>query len=95
VDVPGRAGRFGGIVERRGEAVQQRPVSVQHIGDRGLEQLLLAVEVVVERTHPDVGGLRDLQYRHVDLAFGDQPLCRLDERGPGALFAPLQPIRRL
>ena len=78
-----------------GEPVQQRAVGVEHVGDRGLEQLLLAVEVVVEGTHPDVGGLGDLQDRHVDLALGDEPLRGLDQRRPGALLAPLQAVGRL
>ena len=84
--------RLGGVVDRLGEPVQQRAVRVEHVGDRGLEQLLLAVEVVVEGTHPDVGGLGDLQDRHVELALGDQPLRRLDQRRPGALLAPLQAV---
>jgi hypothetical protein len=70
-------------------------VGVQHVGDRGLEQLLLAVEVVIEGTHPDVGGPGDLQDRHVDLPFGDQPLRGFDQRRPGALLAPLQAVGRL
>ena len=81
--------RLGGVVDGRGEPVQQRPVGVEDLGDGGVEQLLLAVEVVVERTHPDVGGLGDLQHRHVEPALGDQRLRRLDQRRPGALFAAL------
>ena len=68
---------------------------VEHIDDRGLEQLRLAVEVVVEGAHPDVGGLGDFQDRHVDPSLGDQPLGGLDQRRPGALFAPLQSVGRL
>ncbi len=67
-------------------------MGVEHLGDGGLEQLLLAVEVVVERPHPDVGGLRDLQDRHVDLARGDEALRGLDQRRARALFAPLEAV---
>ena len=31
-----------GIVDRRGQSVQQRAVGIQYLGDCGLEQLLLA-----------------------------------------------------
>jgi hypothetical protein len=57
-----------------------------------LEQLLLAVEVVVEGTHADVGGLSDLQDRDVDPSLGDQPLRGLDQRRSGALLTPLQAV---
>ena len=65
---------------------------VEHLGDGGLEELLLAVEVVVERAHPDVGGLGDLQDRHVELACGDEALRGLDQRGAGALLAALEAV---
>ena len=83
-----------GIVDRRREVVKQGAVGVEHLGDGGFEELLLALEVVVERAHPDVGRLSDLQHRHVDLARGDERLRRLDQRGAGALFAPFQPVDR-
>ena len=70
-------------------------MGVEHVGDRGLEQLFLAVEVVVERAHPDVCGLGDLQDRHVELARGNERLRGLDQRGARALFAPLQPVDRV
>ena len=54
-----------GSVDRRGEPVQQRAVGVQHLGDGSLEQLLLALEVVVERTDADVGGLSDREHGHM------------------------------
>ena len=76
----------------RGQLVQQRAVCVEHLGDRGLEQLLLAVEVVVERAHPDVGGLGDLQDRDVDLACGDEALRGPDQRSAGALLAALEAV---
>jgi len=72
--------------------IEQRPCRVKHVADRGLEQLLLAVEVVVERTHADVGGLGDLEYRHVEFAFGDQPLAALTR---AALVRCLRRSRRL
>ena len=53
------------------------------------EELFLAVEVVVERAHPDVGGLGDVQHRHAEPAFSDESLRRGDQRGPGALLASL------
>ena len=49
-------------------------VGVEGVLDGGVEELLLALEVVVERAHPDVGGLGDLQDRDVDLAGRDEGL---------------------
>ncbi len=72
--------------------VEQCAVRIEHLGDGSLEQLLLALEVVVERAHPDVGGLGDLQDRDIDLARGDECLSRRDQCGAGALFAPLEAI---
>ena len=72
--------------------VQQRAVCIEHLGDGGFEELLLAFEVVVERSHPDVGGLRDLQDRDVDLACGDEALRGLDQRSAGALLAALEAV---
>ena len=65
------------------EPIQQRPVGVEDLGDGRVEQLLLAVEVVVERTHSDIGCLGDLQHRDVEPALGDQRLSRIDQRRPG------------
>ena len=67
---------------------------VEHIGDGGLEQLLLALEVVVERPHADVGRLSDLQHRHVQLARGDEALRGLDQGCAGALLSPLEAVDR-
>ncbi len=87
--------RFGGIVERFGELIEQGSVVVEHIGDRGLEQLFLAVEVVVERPHPNVCGLRYLQHGHVGLARRKEHPCGLNQRRARPLFAPLQPVDRV
>jgi hypothetical protein len=87
--------RLRRVLDGFGEPVQHRPVSVEYVGDGRVEQLLLAVEVVVERTHPDGGGLGDLQDGHVDLSLGDQPLRGSDQRRSGALFAPRQAVGRL
>ena len=70
-------------------------MAVEHVGDSGFEEFFLAVEVVVERAHPDVGGLGDLQYRHVELALRDERLRGLNQRGTRALFAPLKPVDRV
>jgi len=80
---------LGRVVEARGELLEQATVAVERLLDRGLEPLLLAVEVVVERAHPHVGRLGDLHDRHVGLTGGEQGLRRADQRGAGALLAPL------
>jgi len=48
---------LGGVVHLRGELVEQGAVRVEGLLDGGVEQLLPALEVVVERAVPD---LRDL-----------------------------------
>jgi hypothetical protein len=65
-------------------AVDQLPPAFQHLLRGGLEQLLLAVEVVVERPEADVGLLGDLgDARPVPAALGDQPHGGVDEGLPG------------
>ncbi len=67
-------------------------MGIEHLGDGGVEQLLLALEVVVERPHPHIGRLGDLQNRHIDLARGDERLRSLDQRGARTLLAPYQSV---
>ena len=75
-----------------GQVVEQLTVAVHHGLDGSLEQLLLGLEVVVEGAHPDVGGLGDLQDRHVRPAFGDERLRSPDESGPGPGLATVQSV---
>ena len=59
---------IGGLSQQElSQLVQQRGVGIECLVDRGLEKLFLAVEMVVERAHADVRGLRDLKHRHVQL----------------------------
>ena len=86
---------LGGIVDVGGELVQRGAVGVEDVVDGGVEQLLLAVEVVVERAHSDVGGLGDLQDRDVGSPVGDEALGGPHECRAGARLAPLEAVRRL
>ena len=83
---------LGGVLDAGGEVVEQLAVGVHHGLDGGLEELLLGLEVVVERAHAHVGGLGDLQDRHVRPALGDEGLRRPDEGRPGPGLAPVQPV---
>ena len=76
------------------EPIQHGAVRVEDIAHSGLEQLFFALEVVVERPHPDVGGLSDLQNRNVELARRDHRLGSFDQCHPGPLLAALQPVDR-
>ncbi len=69
-------------------------MGVERLGDRSLEQLLFALEVVVEGTHSHIGRLGDLQDGHVDLVRRDEALRRLDQCRPRALFAARQAVAR-
>jgi hypothetical protein len=69
-------------------------VGIERLGDRRLEELLLALEVVVEGTHSHIGRLRDFQDGHIDLVRGNEALRRLDQRGSRALFASLEAVDR-
>lgn len=92
-DEPKAAGkRLGRILAIDGELVEQRPEIIEDLVDRGLKQFVLAVEVVVERTHPNVGGLGDLEHRHVELSGRDEALSSTDERPPGLHLAPFQAV---
>src|SRR5689334_19031877 len=64
---------------------------VEYLAHGGGEEFVLAVEVVVERTHSDVGGLGDVEHRHVEPARGDEALRGADQCRPGALLASLHP----
>ena len=76
---PDRAGEGErGVVDVDAELVEQGAELVEHVGDRGLEQLGLAGEVVVERAEADVGGLGDL----LDAGLG------------GGVARPASPVRR-
>ena len=73
-------------------AVDQLPPAFQHLLRGGREQLLLAVEVVVERPEADVGLLGDLgDAGPVPAALGDQPHDGVDEGLPRAGLTPVQP----
>ena len=93
---PGDPGAHGEQLGRVGEAgggpVDQLPPAFQHLLRGGREQLLLGVEVVVERPEADVGLLGDLgDARPVPAALGDQPHRGVDECLPGPGLTPVQP----
>lgn len=75
-----------------GQLVEYRAEVVEHLVDRRLEQLFLTVEVVVERTHPDVRGLGDLEHRHVEFAGRDKSPSGADECRASAHLAPFQAV---
>ena len=56
-----RAKTLGGVVCVCAEPVEKGAVGIERLFDRGVEQLFLALEVVVERAHSHVGGLRELE----------------------------------
>ena len=93
---PGDPRAHGEQLRRVGDAgagaVDQLPPAFQHLLRGGLEQLLLAVEVVVERPEADVGLLGDLlDAGPVPAALGDQPHRGVDEGLPGPGLTPVQP----
>ena len=84
-----RAKTLGGVVCVCAEPVEKGAVCVERLFDSGVEQLFLALEVVVERAHSHVGDLGDLHDRRVGLPDGQQGLCPADQRGARLLLAPL------
>ena len=84
--------QLGRVGDAGAGPVDQLPPAFQHLFGGGLEQLLLAVEVVVERPEADVGLLGDLgDARPVPAALGDQPHRGVDEGLPGPGLTPVQP----
>jgi hypothetical protein len=65
---------FGGVVCVCAELVEKGAVGVERLFDRGMEQLFLAVEVVVERAHSHVGGLGEFEDGDVGSAGGEEGL---------------------
>ena len=71
-----------------------RAVLLEDLLDRGVEQVLLALEVVVEGAEPDVGRVGDLLDADLRrIARGEQHAGGLDERRPGAGLPSVQPAR--
>jgi hypothetical protein len=90
---PDRAGEGQcGVVDVDAELVEQCAELVEHVGDRGFEQLGLAGEVVVERAKADVGGVRDLLDAGLrgSVASQHRP-CGGDEFVASLSLAPLDP----
>src|SRR5271165_2134200 len=77
-----------------GRPVDHAAPALEDLARRGLEQLVLALEVVVERSEADVGGLGDLlDAGPLPAPFGDQSDRRVDQCLPGSGFATVQPGR--
>jgi hypothetical protein len=55
-------------------------VHIEDLSECRLDKLFLAVEVVLERSDPHVGGLGYFQHRHIELAGGDESLHGLPSR---------------
>ena len=80
------------VADVRAGPVDHLPPLFQQLSGRGPEQLLLAVEVVVERPEADVGLLGDLgDARAVAAALGDQPHRGIDQGLPCPGLTPVQP----
>src|SRR6478672_2146701 len=78
------------VVYPLGQPVQERAELVKRVLDRSGEQLLLGLEVVVERAHPHVGSLSDLEDGNADPARRDERLGSLDQRRTSACLAALK-----
>jgi hypothetical protein len=78
------------------DGVQKGAVFFQGESDGGVEQLVLAGEVVVEGAKADIRRLGDLLDAHVGPPLlGEKPLRGGDQRGPGACLAPIQAVGHL
>lgn len=82
----------GWVVDVGGQLVEETAEQLEDVFYRRFEQLLLALEVVVEGTQPHVGGLGDLLDRDVEIPGGDEALGRADEGRPRARPAPIEPV---
>ena len=78
------------VVQARGQLVEHGGEQAEGVVHGGAEELLLAVEVVVERSQAHVRGLGDLQDRDVGRPGGEEGLGRADQRGAGVRLAPVQ-----
>jgi hypothetical protein len=75
----------------RGDLVQHRAVLLDDLLHGRVEELLLGLEVVVERPETDVGGLGDLLDAHPGRVAGGQQLPRRrHQRRPRPGLAPVQ-----
>ena len=80
------------VADVRTGLVDHLPPLFQQLSGRGPEQLLLAVEVVVEGPEADVGLFGDLgDARALASALGDQPHRGIDQGLPGPGLTPVQP----
>jgi hypothetical protein len=80
---------FRCILEIRRQLIHEDPMALQRIVHRSIEELLLALEVVVEGTHANVGKLGDLEDRDVRAPFRDQLLPSTNQARTGAGLAPV------
>src|SRR5271165_4781933 len=97
-EASGEPQRYGEDLRRVGNAgrgpVDHAAPALEDLARRGLEELVLALEVVVKRPEADVGFLGDLlDAGPFPAPFGDQSNRRVDQRLPGPGLAPVQPGR--
>ena len=84
---------LGGIVEMSRERVDFRALGSDDVGEDGLDERLLAREVVVERAEADVGLVRDLlDARAGDTLTGEQGSGGVEELRSCRLASPRLPI---
>ena len=83
-----------GVVDVCGQLVEETAEQLKSVFHRRFEQLLLAFEVVVERTQPDVSGLGDLKDRDIESPGGEEALGGADEGRPRVRLAPFEPVAR-
>ena len=93
----GEPQRYGEDLCRVGDAgggpVDHVAPALEDLARRGLEQLVLALEVVVERSEADVGRLGDLlDAGPFSPPLGDQSDGRVDQSLPGPGLATVQPV---
>ena len=89
---PRRTAPPGSVMPALARSISWPQRSFSHLFRGGLEELLLAVEVVVERPEADVGLLGDLlDACRVPAALGDEPHRGVDEGLPGVSLTPVQP----
>src|SRR5947199_9591779 len=91
-DAEGRRENRSGVLDPGARAVDHPAPALQYLLGRGAEQFVLALEVVVERPEPDVGGFGDLlDAGALPAALRDQFRRGVAEGLPRAGLAPVQP----
>jgi hypothetical protein len=90
-DPDGRREYFCRVLDPCGHLVEHRAVLLDDLIDGGVEELVLGLEVVVERPEADVGGVGDLLDAHLARIAGSEQFARRGHQGcPRLRPAPVQ-----